>query len=33
MLITYIKEQRKLKVEQKICMPVIAKAGGKNWEK
>lgn len=30
MLITYIKEQRKLKVEQKICMPMIAKAGEKN---
>ena len=34
MHITYMKEQRKLKVEQKICMPVIAKAGGKKkWEK
>lgn len=33
MLITYIKEQRKLKIEQKIGMPMIAKAGGKKREK
>ena len=29
MPITYMKEQIKLKVEQKICRPVIAKAGEK----
>ena len=33
MLITYMKEQRKLKVEQEICMPVIAKAGEKKMGK